>query len=160
MKNFQVASIQLAPKGARPAWFAAAAGGATQAAVGRRSATATSRRSASTTWVSVWPAVSRYSKQQRRHGGRGGCRSLTLPKRGRKQTKKFKKDFYLFISKRSKWHFNFLQSAFMTTDALPTSSTDFFPAIKYFLSNGISWNMAAILSGHFASIIGRAPLLR
>ena len=29
-------------------------------------------------WVSVWPAVSRFSS---RYGGRGGCRSLTLPQR-------------------------------------------------------------------------------
>ena len=55
-------SIQLAPKGARAAWVAAAAGGATQAAVGRRTATASTRRAAATaTWVSVWPAVSRCS---------------------------------------------------------------------------------------------------
>jgi len=47
MENFQVAPIQLAPKGARTACFAAAAGGAARAPVGRRTvATAATRRSA------------------------------------------------------------------------------------------------------------------
>ena len=32
-------------------------------------------------WVSVWPAVSRFSDSKRRHGARGGCQSLTLPQR-------------------------------------------------------------------------------
>ena len=76
----RVAQIQLAPTTARPACFAAAAGGATLATVGRLTATAPSRRSTAP-WVSVWPAVSRFSISKRRHGGRGGCRSLTLPQR-------------------------------------------------------------------------------
>ena len=62
IKNFQAVSIQLAPTGARSACFAAAAGGATQqASAGRRTAAASARRAAATTWVSVWPVVSRHS---------------------------------------------------------------------------------------------------
>ena len=61
----RVAQIQLAPTTAPPACFAAAAGGATLATVGRRTATAPSRRSAAP-WVSVWPAVSRFSDNKRR----------------------------------------------------------------------------------------------
>ena len=49
------------PKRARTAWIAAAAGGSTLATVGRRSAATSSRRTAAAAWVSVWPAVSRYS---------------------------------------------------------------------------------------------------
>ena len=62
-QNFQAVPIRSAPEGAPTVLFAAAVGGTARASAGRRSASTTTRRTASTPWASVWPAVSRHSKQ-------------------------------------------------------------------------------------------------